>query len=526
MTPPSSTLPIAKRSQPRIAKLGEPLPWFLLGCAVFLYLHLFKLPWTPIFFAAGGEQVYLVAAMRMLDGQVIYRDFFDFLPPGTHVLYFILLKIFGIRAWIPNAMLIGLGVGLVGITTVTAKRLLTGPSAYLPGLMFLTYVYRLQLDATHHWYSALSALAALAVVIDSRSPGRLLAAGALCGLASFFTQTRGAMAALGIAAFLVWEARKTRLRGRDLVKNEVWLGAGFCLTLAALLSYFAAQAGLGRLVDCTVVFLLKYSTTFPHNNWSAYLQEWPGFHQWYRLANPLMWLFMHLFQPVVYLLGIWVYRRESARNPQAGWDRWMLIYLFGLALLLGTVRAPNSLRLAADSLPALILAVWLVDSAGRARQAARWILWASVVPFALLTPASAQSYSARSLDLPTGRLAFYDTAWIEPFEWLRERSQPGDYCLSLPYFNFYLELRDPSGVPFLTSTDFTRPEHVAMAVEQLGQHKARFVIWWPDEGPDPGSPDATPRGDHLGSLRVYVREHYSQVRTFVDGQASVWERHP
>ncbi|HLW80349.1 MAG TPA: hypothetical protein VKU44_12205, partial [Terriglobia bacterium] len=343
----------------------------------------------------------------------------------------------------------------------------------------------------------------------------------------FFTQTRGAMAALGIAVFLLWEARRRGLARGELFKNELCLAGGYLVTLAALFAYFVARAGFAAVFDSTVVFLLKYSTTFPHNNWSTYLTDWPGFRPWYRMGNLAMWLFINLFQPVVYVVGIWKWRRESRQNPQGPWDRWLLIYLVGLALLLGTVRAPNTLRLTADSLPALILLGWLVKSPGRLYQAARWALWAGVLPFALLTPVSAQLYSTRQLDLPTGRVAFYDPAWIEPFQWLLDRTRPGDYCLSLPYFNFYLRLHDPAGVPFLTTTDFTRPEHVAKTVDQLERHPARFVIWWPDEGPDPGSPHAAvPPGDHLGPLRLYVGEHYSQVRTFVNGQASVWERHP
>jgi hypothetical protein len=53
--------------------LAKPLPWFLAGCALFLYLHLFMLPWTPVA-TGGGQDIYLVGGMRMLDGQIVYRD--------------------------------------------------------------------------------------------------------------------------------------------------------------------------------------------------------------------------------------------------------------------------------------------------------------------------------------------------------------------------------------------------------------------------------------------------------------------
>src|ERR1700690_810185 len=83
-------------------------PLAVLGCALFLYLEAFILPCTPR--AAGGDQsIYLHDAARMFDGQVIYRDFDHFTLPGTSALYLTLFKLFGVRAWIPQAMLVLVG---------------------------------------------------------------------------------------------------------------------------------------------------------------------------------------------------------------------------------------------------------------------------------------------------------------------------------------------------------------------------------------------------------------------------------
>lgn len=474
-------------------------------------------------FTIGDQDVYLVGGMRLLDGQMIYRDFFDFLPPGTHLVYFALFKLFGVRAWIPNVMLIVLGVGLTWLTVVISRRIVRGTLAFLPGLIFLTFSFRLQLDATHHWYSALAVLAALAVVVEAHSPGRLAAAGALCGLAAFFTQTRGAMAVLGLAVYLVWEARKKKLSWGGLLKNEIYLFAGFLLTTCALFAYFIDRAGLSRVVDCTVSFLLKYSTAYWWNTWAVYLVGRPTYHPWYRLVTLAAWAFMNVFQPVVYVLCLRRYRRESgepAEHPRIPWDRWMLLYIVGLFLLLGSVRAPNSLRLAADSFPALILLVWLMDSPGWFSRAVRTIFWSAALSLALLTSLTRQVlYTPRYLDLPTGRTAFFDPDWIAHYEWFLARTRPGDYFFGSTSFNFYLRLRNPVEVPFLTSSDFTRPEQVRSTIGGLERHQVRFVLWWADlDLPDPSSP----QGDHLGPIRAYLREHYRVTESFPDGE--VWER--
>ena len=107
----------------------RPVPWLLFGALVFLYLHLFILPHTAIW--RGGDQtIQLLNAMRMREGQVIYRDFFHFLLPGTELVYLALFKIFGLWVWIPNVMLIVLGLGFLAICLDTVCGVLFAKVMY------------------------------------------------------------------------------------------------------------------------------------------------------------------------------------------------------------------------------------------------------------------------------------------------------------------------------------------------------------------------------------------------------------
>jgi hypothetical protein len=147
-----------------------------------LYFQLFIFPNVPLL-AQGDQSIYLLNARRMLHGQIIYRDFFHFTLPGTESTYWLLFKLFGVREWIPNAMLVLLGVGLVGLSIAISQKLLSAPSIFLPAVLFLAFPYHSVLDATPHWYSTLCVMAALAITIEKRTPGKLCAAGALCGIA-------------------------------------------------------------------------------------------------------------------------------------------------------------------------------------------------------------------------------------------------------------------------------------------------------------------------------------------------------
>ena len=89
---------------------GRSLLWFLPGAAVFLLGVLFT-PAGASRFISGDVTVYLLNAARMLEGQAIYKDFFQYTTPGTELVYLSLFKAFGARAWVPNLVVILLGSG-------------------------------------------------------------------------------------------------------------------------------------------------------------------------------------------------------------------------------------------------------------------------------------------------------------------------------------------------------------------------------------------------------------------------------
>jgi len=55
-------------------------------CAVPLFAMLYYLPILRWLLWLGDEGVVLNGAVRILDGQVLYRDFFEILPPGAFLI--------------------------------------------------------------------------------------------------------------------------------------------------------------------------------------------------------------------------------------------------------------------------------------------------------------------------------------------------------------------------------------------------------------------------------------------------------
>ena len=90
--------------------LDVPTFLFLLAALIFLYSLLFIPPFLPIDHNIDGL-TYVADGKRMIEGQVMYRDFFQFSTPGTALIYFFLFKLLGIRLWIPDLALLVLGGG-------------------------------------------------------------------------------------------------------------------------------------------------------------------------------------------------------------------------------------------------------------------------------------------------------------------------------------------------------------------------------------------------------------------------------
>jgi len=490
---------------------------YLLGVFVFLYLQVFILPRTPLL-AYGDQSVYLLNATRMLQGQNIYRDFFEFTLPGTESVYTALFRLFGIRAWIPQAMLVFLGVALTWLSVYVSKSLMKGPVAFLPGLLFVTLIFRNALDASHHWYAVLAIIGALAVLIKARTPRRIALAGALCGLATWFTQIHGLAILLGFALFLGWENVRTARHRPGLLKMEASLLGGFLASIVLLDAPFALRAGFSRFLFCTVVFPLRYYSAGRYNTWRAYMAELPPIHSWLDLVRAGPFLFVYVVVPLIYLLSLVRYWRVSPAQPGEPWERLMVVNVAGLFLFASVAAAPSYLRMCVVSLPALIVLAWFVSRSGRAGRLILSGLWLISLTLAVAEPLVRQRHWRSYLDLPTGRTAFLNPALHDEYRWIFERMHSPEPFFGDQLVSFALRLRDPAEIDFITPDDYTRPEQVANLIQSLERERVRYVLWYPDLD----SPPSIAR-DHLGPLRAYLRSRYHVARVF-DGGDRIWER--
>jgi len=488
------------------------------------YFRAFLFP--DIALARWGDQVgFFNDGARIVAGELPFRDYLQLVPPGTDLYYAAMIKLFGVRIWIPNLTMAVLAAATAFLMTSIASRILRGVSAALPALGFVGIGLLNSFDATHHWFSTMAILGAVLCLLDANSVRRIAAAGALCGGAGCFTQTKGALAALALAAFLAWgksAAPPSQQRRRDAA---LLLGAAAAV-FAGFNAYFIWAAGLRPWSYCLVIHPFRYYPVIPINNWRVLLVDY-GYHR--GMTAWISFPFLYVSIPLTYLATFFVLRKkaadtpaaESAADSKAERERVLLVMVAGLAMLAAIAFSPSIKRLSTVSPAVMILLVWLLDRALRISSRLKLAIAAALTVLIVMMPLSVQlRRHAKVLTLPSGRCAVDSPALYEEYVWLLENTRPGEYSFGMPPFYYTFHLRNPAPMEGIETTDYTRPEHVAALVRGLEEHQVPLLVL---RLPEIYQRPTGLASDHLGPFRSYLKNHYRLARIFDTGD-EVWLR--
>jgi hypothetical protein len=513
---------------PRQGILSNPLPLLLLCALASLYLSHFRLPSAPIW-EPNDQWDVLKDPARMWEGDRIYRDFYEQTTPGTAVVDLLFFRMFGLKNWIPNLHEVLLGVGLTWLVVMISRKVFREERflALLPGFLFLTFAFFPHMEDTHRWYSCAATLAALAVVMEARTSWRLAAVGVLAGLASFFTQTQGVFAVMGLIAFMVWEWRERNAPWQDLLQRTACLLAAFVATVLATDGYFIAKAGFERFLDCIIRIPVLYLSRDQGNTLHVYMSEMPGLSHWYNVPGLGRFLLIYALLPLVYLLFLARYRRGIANREKR--IPLMLLNVMGLFLLASVAMAPSHFRLCTVSAPAFVILIYWIRGSVMVHRILAGSLWIAVLYLGVTGLLRTQASPVVYLQLPRGEMAFVQqtSGEYEMMRWLSSRTQPGDVFLATGQIGilFPLALRPVDEASGYDDTSVTRPEWVQNAVASLDKYRIRFIEWPPDRT---DSRFYRAKEDNLAPLREYVERNYHLVKRF-DGPAGddlgeIWER--
>ena len=478
----------------------------LLGCAAYLYASLFANPETP--YLLGGDQVsFWMFAQRMLHGEQIYRDFFQFTPPGTDLVYLIVFKLFGPRIWTTNLVVLLLGVALCLLCWRIARSIMPRPEAALATSLYLVFVIGGTLNGTHHLFSLLAVLSAVALLMEGRAWMRVVLAGALLGLATFFTQTRGPVAALGIAGWLTWEKFRLDEPWSRCLRRQGLLFATLVLMWLALSSHYIATVGLRQLWFFQVTYVREYMVT----GWDASIGS-PEARPYGALVFLVRWLFGYALLPTVYVICFWKCWKLQQAVPCDNAARVALLTAVGATLWVEVAQSPTWFRLFCVSMPGVILLIWLLPAAGKITYSLTRVLWIGVIGLAAHQMWSKHLSYTVVQQLPAGRIAL-GPLWAEKSGWLVAHTKPGEFVLQAENPKMYLPLglRNPIFLDVVNSDSASTLGYLALSIRQLEEKQVKFIV----ETPAYSAP----------SFHEYLLDHYRLVWRFSD-RDEIWERKP
>jgi hypothetical protein len=488
------------------------LPSLCAGAAFYLYVNLFVSPRIPILL--GGDQVYFwMDAQRMLHGELPYRDFFQFTPPGTDLVYFSLFNLFGSHIWVTNIVVLVLGVALCGICFSIASQIMELDLALPATILFLTLIYTRLLNATHHWFSVLVILCAVRVLLRGQSPARIFSAGCLLGLAGFFSQSHAGAA---LIAFILWLGWQHFREGAEWLADAAILALGFATTLGIAESYFIVVMGWKLLWYFQVTYVLHFMVGGPGTSFLG-MPPWSG---WRHFPSTVQYISVYLLLPVVYVVTLWkCWKGNSDPAAREQDEKAMLVALTGSVLLFEVMFSLNWLRIYTISMPGIILLLWLVRSL-EARRMALQIIWAASL-FIAATEIVHAHHGYIVAELSAGRAAMEPEAY-QKLEWIEQHTQPEEFFFDSAWPGVYLplRLRNPVFAEGVGLDTETRPEFVQQAITQLDAKEVRYVLWSKQLNIQGNSEPPT---SSLAPLRLYLHERYKKVKVFAD-QDEIWQR--
>ncbi len=223
----------------------------------------------PLTLGHPDENHLLYGAKRVLQGQVIYRDFVEIITPLAFYLFAGVFRVAGttlLAARVTIALLDAMGCALV-FTLV--RRIASGTEAALAALVFAGLCIPVWPYASAHWIQTTLVLAVATVLLADRwqasSRARPFVAGVLSGVAICVQQQRGVFLAAWLppAIAILALSRPLADRWAAVAAEIAWAVAGAAFAVLAVLGHAAWAASPALLRDALFGYIVNlYVPTF------------------------------------------------------------------------------------------------------------------------------------------------------------------------------------------------------------------------------------------------------------------------
>lgn len=467
---------------------------------VFVLSVLYLWPFRAVTELFQDEGIGLQGAQRILEGQVLYRDFFSFYTPGSFYWLALLFKIFG-SSYLVARTLLPLYGGLFSLLTYLVARRVCGRwSSALAAYLFLVIALPYRFIVLHNWDSMVLAYLGLycAVrLIERPRNGWAFATGTLTSWTCLFEQSKGMGIVIGLALGLVivLGQRSATIFNRARLAS---LMAGFTWPFVLVFVYFASQHALSPMLSDWFWPLAHYSESnqLPYGWINLSPQGWEALYgsgSWMRRILVILFTSPCFVWPAIPFLAVAVLIVHSLRLRRDDSDAsvssyYVLVSAGCLGLILSAIltRRPDVQHLLFAGAPLSVVLAWILDARGLPSQflrsarpviAALFLIFFSF--FGLVFWINGPLNAPHRLETRRGAVKLARPDGVIPY--LMRHVAPGESVFVYPQQPLYYFL---SATTNPTSFDFLQlgmhsPEQFRQALSELARDQTKLVVWDP-----------------------------------------------
>ena len=251
MTMTNQPLPNLSRG---LRRFWWPISAAIPALAVALQMPIFDRTAIPM-----DEGQMAVAATRILDGDVLYRDIYTGIGPGIYHFTAALFAVFGRDLLVTRWAEVGVNAAIALCLWLLAARVVRLHWAALPPLAFLMLVAISFPVLTMLNYSSLALLGALISLLllqrylDSASMLEGVLLGLVLGATALTKQNFGLFTIVAIGIALIWNRGSSPLSEFSLWRGLAPIVVGGASTAFVVIAYFGIHGALGDLIAATLL---------------------------------------------------------------------------------------------------------------------------------------------------------------------------------------------------------------------------------------------------------------------------------
>lgn len=221
------------------------------------YLSYYK---NMLYSLSADEGIFLYGAKRVLDGQILYKDFFSHFFPGNYYLLALIYKLFGYSFLVAREALVLMNCLINVLVFYLSYKALRSWYAILPPLFFLVLGFPNWMQFSHFWTGDLFLLLSLVFLLwylEENKPYYLYSAAVLLGFTTLFQQATGVYGIIIFTAILLLIKHKEPKFLRNMICFFVWIA----IPVAVMFSYIALKGGLIDFIQQQMFIVLN---VYPH----------------------------------------------------------------------------------------------------------------------------------------------------------------------------------------------------------------------------------------------------------------------